>query len=384
VNPTFSAIYQGIVFNHIFYRRHALLDQCWDFIGPSIGSPWTNAAALVQGCSQNAISIRRRAAALAYQKYMYEDLGEQQFEQLVVLIGQELFGPALQGFATGPDGGRDAKFVGTACAFPNASFPWTGTTILQAKHCNGHNQSFSENDFFNPTTGNCVISKEISRIKKLVNKGKTDNYMLIANRKLSAGAEDNIRVHIASECGLETENVYLCGIEQLEVWMKKYPDIPRQADLDPVDAPLIVSPDNLADVVEAFASRKDDIVDASKKAPKPRISFEEKNDLNNMTPEFAKELRSRYLKETATISHFLALPENEEVRETYEDVVEEFNLKVVAKRRDYQTFDDVYNYILDMLFRRDPVLRKWGNKRITRAILFYMYWHCDLGAREDA
>lgn len=38
--------------------------------------------------------------------------------------------------------------------------------------------------------------------------------------------------------------------------------------------------------------------------------------------------------------------------------------------------DDERLHLTDLLFGRDPVLR--SNKR-----LFYMYWHCDIGATED-
>jgi hypothetical protein len=36
-------------------------------------------------------------------------------------------------------------------------------------------------------------------------------------------------------------------------------------------------------------------------------------------------------------------------------------------------------YLVDLLFRRDPILRQRQHKRITRAVLFYMYWNCDIG-----
>ncbi|EGM8074926.1 hypothetical protein IIO15_001789, partial [Escherichia coli] len=47
-------------------------------------------------------------------KFAYEDLSDGQFETLIVLLCQRLLGAAVQGFAKGPDGGRDAKFMGTA------------------------------------------------------------------------------------------------------------------------------------------------------------------------------------------------------------------------------------------------------------------------------
>ena len=68
----------------------------------------------------------------------------------------------------------------------------------------------------------------------------------------------------------------------------------------------------------------------------------------------------------------------------YESVVDEFQLKIIAKRKDYQTFDEVMEYLVDLLFNRDPVLRQHAHKRLTRAVLFYMYWNCDIGEVGDA
>jgi len=40
-------------------------------------------------------------------------------------------------------------------------------------------------------------------------------------------------------------------------------------------------------------------------------------------------------------------------------------------------------YLSDLLFNRDPVLRQRSHKRLTRAVLFYMYWICDIGKVEE-
>lgn len=101
-------------------------------------------------------------------KFAYEDLSDGQFETLIVLLCQRLLGAAVQGFAKGPDGGRDAKFMGTAELHPSKNAPWVGTTIVQAKHTNGYNRNFSESDFFSVTSANTVLGKEIPRIKNFV------------------------------------------------------------------------------------------------------------------------------------------------------------------------------------------------------------------------
>jgi hypothetical protein len=317
-------------------------------------------------------------------KYAYEDLSDTQFETLIILLCQNLLGISVQGFTPGPDGGRDGKFVGTAELHPSKAAPWVGTTIIQAKHTNGYNRHFSESDFFSSSTTKTVLGDEIPRIKKLRKNKQLDHYMLFANRRLPGIAESEIRAHIARECGISEESVYLCGLEQLEIWLKRFPDVPRLADLDPVDSPLIVSPDDLAEVVQALARQKDVVSTVLDDPPTPRVSYEQKNALNNMTVEYAKMQRKKYLKETKQIHTFLAAPENLELMRMYESVTDEFQLKIIAKRKDYQTFDHVMEYLMELLFSRDAILRQHAHKRLTRALLFYMYWNCDIGERGDA
>lgn len=303
-------------------------------------------------------------------KFAYEDLSDDQFEKLVVFLCQRLLGISVQGFAKGPDGGRDAKFVGTAELHPSKAAPWVGTTIVQAKHTNGYNRNFSESDFFSTTAQNTVLGKEIPRIKKLREGKQLDHYMLFANRRLAGNAQSEICEYLAAQCGIPSSSIYLCGLEQLEVWLKTFPDVAGKADLDPVDSPLIVSPDDLAEVVQALARQKDGVSALLDDPPTTRVTYEQKNLLNNMSAEYAKAQRRKYLKETAQIRAFLAAPENLELLHVYESVVDEFELKIIAKRKDYQTFDEVMEYLVDLLFNRDPVLRQHAHKRLTRAVLF--------------
>ena len=317
-------------------------------------------------------------------KFAYEDLSDDQFEKLVVFLCQRLLGVSVQGFSKGPDGGRDAKFVGMAELHPSRAAPWVGTTIVQAKHTNGYNRNFSESDFFSTTTANTVLGKEIPRVKKLRAAKQLDHYMLFANRRLAGNAETEIRNYIASQCGMPLSSIYLCGLEQLELWLKRFPDVARDADLDPVDSPLIVSPDDLAEVVQALARQKERVATLLDDPPTARVTYEQKNVLNNMSAEYAKAQRKRYLKETGQIHTFLAAPENWELLRMYESVVDEFQLKIIAKRKDYQTFDGVMEHLVDLLFGRDPILRQLAHKRLTRAIVYYMYWNCDIGEVDDA
>lgn len=317
-------------------------------------------------------------------KYAYEDLGDDQFERLVVILCQQLFGLGVQGFAKGPDGGRDARFSGIAAQIPSPNGPWVGNTIIQAKHCHGYYRSFSDTDFFNPGSQSSVISKEIPRIQNLRNDGELDHYILFSNRRLAANTERDIRKHISETCNIPENSIFLCDVEQLELWLKQFPLVAKLADIDPVDSPLIVSPDGLAEIVQAIAQYRNDISNLMEHPPVPRTSHAIKNTLNNMTEEYAKESRKRFLKETMEIDKFLAAPENDDLRQMYQSIADEFHIKIISKRKNHQTFDEIIEYIFELLLSRDPVLRQRSHKKLTRVILFYMYWNCDIGLNGDA
>jgi len=314
-------------------------------------------------------------------KFAYEDLSSAQFEDLVVAICQFVLGAGVQGFAAGADGGRDAKFVGTAELLPSKADPWIGTTIAQAKHTNGYNRTFSDTDFFSEANSDTVLGKELARIKKLRSAKQLDHYILFANRRLSGIAESKLRTVISKECGLPESSIGLYGVDQIDMWLKRFPGAADIASIDPIDSSLIVDSDELALVVEHLV----DHLKTAPIAPPPptdRVSYEKKNALNNMSKDYAKELRSRYLKETQQVKTFLAAPENSVLLKAYESAADEFQLQIVAKRKDYQSFDEVIDYLIRFLFERDPVLRT--NKRLTRTVVFYMYWNCDLGLKDDA
>lgn len=316
-------------------------------------------------------------------KYAYENLSPDQFETLVTLICQELLGISVQGFATGPDGGRDARFEGTAQLHPSISEPWKGRVVIQAKHTNGLNKSFTESEFYSATSKTSVVADEIPRITTLKNSGELDHYMLFSNRRLTGSGESEIRRAISSACGVPTGSIFLCGIEQIELWLKRFRSIPEIAGIDPIDSPLIVSPEDIAEIVAAFAQHRHGMMSILDDPPTPRVDLATKDRLNGMSDDYSKALRRKYLKDTEQIRQFLAAPENDELLSAYESAVDEFELRIIAHRKDYQSFDQVMDYLIDLLFERDPILRQRQHKRLTRALLFYMYWNCDIGAKGD-
>jgi len=313
--------------------------------------------------------------------YPFEDLHDRQFEDLVVQAMRKLFGAGVQSFATGADGGRDALFVGTAERFPSTTAPWVGTTVGQAKHTLATNAHYSDSSFSSEADSS-VLSTEMTRISKLVQNGEVDNYILFANRRLGGVTGPKLVQRISESTEIPGDQVFLAGVEYLDSLIHQFPDIETLAKLDPIDGPLVVPSQDLAEIILAIGDELDAQSPTSATTPVDRVSFVEKNALNAMTPEFADVLAKRYLGYTSQIDDFLAEPANDESLRRYEAVVEDFQLKVIAKRQDHQTFDNLFNHLVDVLVKRDGVLSR--NRWLVRAMLFYMYWHCDIGLVPDA
>lgn len=308
--------------------------------------------------------------------YPFEDLGDDQFERFVVEVARHLFGSGVQEFAKGPDGGRDARFEGTAERFPSSTGPWTGITVIQAKHTNALNAHFAEGAF-SGVRKSSVLSEETGRIKKLVATGECDNYLLVSNRRLGGRTAPAIVKRIATETGIPAAQIHLIGLERLGSLLRDQTDLPRLAGISFIDGPLLVSSYEISEVILALGEGLSDDQTAVELGVTRRTSYDEKNKLNSMSKRFADHLSEKYLSHTAAIDQFLADPMNADIKEQYDGAVEEFQAKVIASRHDYQSFDKVFNHLVDVLISRDTILA--SNKKMLRAMLFYMYWHCDIG-----
>ena len=309
--------------------------------------------------------------------YDYEDLDDAQFERVVVQCAIKLFGKGVQSFAAGVDGGRDARFEGTAEQFPSSTGPWKGLTIIQAKHTNATNTHWSDASF-SGAAKTSVLSEEFNRVKKLMAAGGLNNYILFANRRLGAVSHEVIKNRIIKDTGLSSGSLFLAGTEYLDVLVEHYPEILLLAKLDPFEGPLLVSSHDLAEVILAISLQISSPLVSTNAPVVDRVSLADKNVLNNMSPAFSQSLSRKYMQYTAQIDDFLASPANADHLDRYDGAVDEFQLKIIAKRAEYNSFDDVYNYLCDLLIKRDSVLA--ARPKLTRAMLFYMYWHCDIGS----
>ena len=113
--------------------------------------------------------------------YPLHDLSDEEFEDLVTRVCRKILGIGTTSFEKGPDGGKDAKFEGTANCFPSETSPLSGKVVIQAKHTSNPTKSCSDNDFHNNKTS--VLKIEIPKIKKQVEEESVTHYLLFTNRE---------------------------------------------------------------------------------------------------------------------------------------------------------------------------------------------------------
>ncbi len=305
---------------------------------------------------------------------IYCNLHYIQFEELVVEFCVELLGNGVQGFVPGKDGGRDARFSGTAKLFPSDAAPWSGRIIIQAKHTELMNKSFSEADFSGESS---VLSQEIPRIRGLFERHELTFYMLFANRRLTGVTEENIRRRIGRETGLNDDCIRLFDTSELDRLVKRYPEAVARAGLNPAKAPADIDPNDLAEVITRIAAYKlDELMEGSAPPPEQRESPDEKNRKKGLRDAyFNNHIRPKMI-DFPTIRQFFSHPANQPYVKLYEDISSELEAKLDAWSDPDVPYERQLEVLIDRLFQRDFDLRK--NKQLTRTVVYYMYCNCDI------
>lgn len=310
---------------------------------------------------------------------VYDNLSELQFEELVIEFCVELLGHGVQGFVTGKDGGRDARFVGKARLIPSDADPWDGKVVIQAKHTELLNKSFSEADFSGDSDGS-VLSKELPRIKALYDRKELNYYMLFSNRRLTGVTDEAVRKMISDGTGLPIDRVFNVDVSQMDRYCKRFPQAVANASLTPGLSPPEIDPNDLAEVITKIANFRDqldELMEGEDLPPERRVSPAEKNAANGLREEyFRRTIRPRMV-DFPVIRHFLGLPESQPLVSLYEDMAEELASKLVAWTHPDVPYEQLLEQLIAQLFKRDFDLRK--HRRLTRTVVFYMYCNCDIG-----
>lgn len=316
--------------------------------------------------------------------YQYFDLDDTRFENLVIAICKEILGQGVQGFSVGRDDGKDGEFNGKANLYPSQQQPWNGKVIIQAKWTSGINKHYTDSDFYSKESQSNLLAKELIKVKSKVESGELNYYMLFANRSLTGGAKPIIINYISEKTGLPPENIAIFGNDDLDYYLSYYPDIikMKNINLEPLNIAPTLNLNSLSEVIGHLSQVFDDKNTSKNLSPIVRTNYEQKNKLNNLTNEMAIQLRTYYMKYVSQIQDFLNDPQNSKLLNHYQNTVEEFQLNyILPMKLELGYFDDVFNNLVKYLTNRDHILAT--NTRLTRMMVFYMYWNCDIGKSND-
>lgn len=305
-------------------------------------------------------------------KYPLYNLNDKEFERLSALICERILGTGTIIFSDGKDGGRDAKFTGTANRFPSETNPWDGKFIIQAKHTTKPEASCSDSAF------STVLKNEIPRLRKLKENGKVDYYLLFTNRKLSGVQDPKIEDFIDKKVGVKNT---ILGEDRIQLWLQKYPQIARTLGLNKLLMPLQFYEKDLQEIVIAFSETtiaKEEL--KSKQRDLATIPIEEKNRLNNLGKKYFDNVLKESFSDFNKIESFLEDPKNDEYKSKYNNTISDLQEEIIINRNEYNFFEDILNHSYKLILD-NANKNLMTNRKLIRVFLHYMYFNCDIGEK---
>jgi len=302
-------------------------------------------------------------------RYRLYDINCDDFEKIVILLCQKILGDGTVSFSKGPDGGRDGAFQGKANSFPSISNPWDGKVVIQAKHTENPVAKCADPEFKG------TILKEVEKIKKLVEAGEADYYILFTNRKLSGSQEIQLKNTIL-KTGIKDANII--GIESINLYLNQFSDIVKICSLNSTKQHFNFKADDLKDIIIKFYEHRGNIIpDKTTAFNYNRPKIQKKNEINNLSEGYYNYIEQDSVPYFKDIDDFLKNPRNKEVLDYYYNISDELNSKLAILRQAYDCFDDIFIFIYDHIVGIHNELK--DKKRLINVFMHYMYFHCDLG-----
>lgn len=139
--------------------------------------------------------------------YELHTLGWKAFQNLCVTITGEVWGQTVQSFFDSHDGGRDGAFNGVWKS--NDGEVFHGSFTVQCKFTAKADKQLRITD----------LKDELSKAKRLVARGLSDNYFLFTNARLTGAAEKNIREAFLKIEGLKKFAAY--GADRISLFIRE-------------------------------------------------------------------------------------------------------------------------------------------------------------------
>lgn len=312
-------------------------------------------------------------------QFPYENLSDEEFENLVIRISKEILGIGCKTFSIGKDGAKDSWFTGTAEYFPSKKDPWKGTFNIQAKHTKTYDASCSDNEF--SVNRSSVLIKEIERLNEIQKSTSFNNYIIFTNRKLSGGAHPII-VKLLQD-GLKIQTTEIIGREQIDAYLTDYPDIADQFGLYMFIAPLRFYEKDLRDIIVFFAENSKEISSSANDYIKcfTMIDKGSKNEINNLSKEYFEFIKNHSLQYFNGIETFLRDPRNETYTKMYSNTVSDLQEAITVERNRFNEFEHIIRHLVDYTVGKNEDKLK-DLRKTVRVFIHFMYFNCDIGKTE--
>jgi hypothetical protein len=312
-------------------------------------------------------------------QFPYENLSDEEFENLVIRICKEILGIGCKTFSIGKDGAKDSWFTGTAEYFPSKKDPWKGTFNIQAKHTKSYDASCSDNEFF--VNRSSILIKEIERLNEIQKSTSFNNYIVFTNRKLSGGTHPAI-VKMLQD-GLNILTTEIIGREQIDAYLTDYPDIADQFGLYMFIAPLRFYEKDLRDIIVFFAKNSKDISSYANDYIKTftMIDKDSKNEINNLSKEYFEFIKNHSLQYFDGIETFLRDPRNETYTKMYSNTISDLQDAITVERNRFNEFEHIIRHLVDYTVGKNEDKLK-DLRKTVRVFIHFMYFNCDIGKTE--
>lgn len=306
--------------------------------------------------------------------YPIHILDDRTFEILITSICKNRLGIGTNGFNGNKDGGRDARFEGTAQNYPSTNDPWKGKFIIQAKHTVSPIALCSESSF------RATIDSEIIKIKELRKRGEVDNYLIFTNRSLTGNEQENICKLILDGTGVEKTNIH--GKEDINDHLVTNEELAERVGLNKYVQPLVFHEKDMKNLILYFGNNIDDISKIAQETHEElkRVNVEEKNKKNNLSQAYFELMKEQSLSYFHKIDIFLKDPKNIKLLNAYQNTTTELNNKITIYRKNFSEFEKIFDHIYEHIVRKheDEIN---DQKRLIWVFLHYMYYNCDIGLK---
>lgn len=134
--------------------------------------------------------------------------------------------------------------------------------------------------------------------------------------------------------------------------------------------------EDLVNIINIFKDVFDEKID--EKTEVYMINIEDKNEKNNLTEEYFKNINNEYLPHFNKIDNFLKDDNNKEYLSDYLSTCSNINTYLKANRNRVKYFEEFFPILIDSLLRKEKI-KSAKNENLFNLFFHYMYWNCDIG-----